>query len=147
MRMSAATAFSDLGAAWQDVTVYDTEIVPPRGITFDPATDRFSFTYPGVYLIAMNFTFTHNEINAGRQTSVQIYDHTSASGLVSAVIGTGRNTNVSSFAMTSLIRITSDMVDHEFGLQIGSGDAYSSVEFDVARISAIAAGEWQGGFA
>ena len=105
MRMSASTAFPDLGAAWQDVTVYDTEIVPPRGMTFDPATDRFSFTYPGVYLLATSFTFTHDELNAGRETNTRIYDHTNASGLASSPIGTGRNTHVSSYANTGVLLI------------------------------------------
>ena len=147
MMMSASTVFSDLGAAWQDVTVYDAEILTPRGMTFDPATDRFTFTYPGVYLLSTSFTFRHNELNAGRETSVRFYDHTSASGLPSVAIGTARNVDVSSYANTSVLQITSDMVGNEFGIQIGNGDTYSSVVFLEARISACAAGEWQGGFA
>lgn len=142
MSVPTGTPFADLDATWQDLDILSSTFAP-RGFV-DEGNSKFSFQYPGVYLLAFAGTFEHDVlINTGRTTGLRLHDYTNGADIGEVVIGAGRNAEASSTSAVPLTNITEADVGHVFGVQMGGGDAFSAVEFFSLSLSIISAGVWQ----
>lgn len=141
-------AFSDLDATWQVLDIFD-EITPstPRGITVDLGTSSLAFDISGVYQATLTGTFEHNSLNSGRTTNLRFWDIDSgAPHGTPIVVATGRNAEATSFNYPVLLDIPPALVDHRARVEIGGGDTYTAVSFDVLQFSTFNVGEWRGAF-
>lgn len=130
LSMDAAqdTAFPDLGAAWQDLNIITNQAFPSYQITH-VGNGQFTFQRPGVYHFTVTAAFSHNEINAGREFGLRLYDYSSGVGGLGTVFGTGRNQGVTNITGSLSSEVGPQQVGAVYGIQIGNGDAYTSVIF------------------
>ena len=131
-------SFPNLGAAYQDITVFDTVGDGPVGATVNTTTGQFSFLEQGIWQLSISVSFEHNSTNNGRTTNVRLWNVTKGAASNSFIIGTGRNAEASN-ASISLSVVVQNPSTRETGdlfvWQIGGGDTYSSVSFQSASHS------------
>lgn len=142
---NAIQALPDLGASWVTLDIFDTELLAsPIDVVQDITNDALAFTSEGVWQISAKVSISHNELNAGREIRLRIYDVTAATaGATEFVYGVARNVGASTLIIpATLVDITSPQVGHLFAMQIGSGGDFNTVSalgstFTVTRVSAI----------
>ena len=121
-------AFPDIGAAYQTLTVLDTAETE-KGTTIEPTTHSIQLEKAGVYLMTINLSFDHNELNAGRTFYLQLWDGASQVGNTYQV-GVGRNVEISNVSISALPDVQTTGV--AMVLRIGGGDSFSQVSFNSA---------------
>ena len=142
-----STLFPDLGAGWQDIDVFDNvPVASPRGVTPDLVNDTLTIDTYAVYMMTLTLAMSHNEVNAGRETSLRLYDNTAgAPAGAGFTFGTGRNVGVTAASMTLMFEVPQGSEGHSYNVQIGGGDTYSSVVITSAVWTMHSIGEYRGG--
>ena len=129
-------AGADIGAVYQTITSFDVgAVATPLHVTQNVAGDGLGFLLPGVWQVTVGLAFAHNSDNAGRTTFVRIYNSTTAQGGAGATVATGRNAEATNFSVSMLVDVSADDLGDLFQIQIGGGDVYTAVEWDVASFS------------
>ena len=134
----AEIGLSDLGATWQTVPFDALGVTNPRGITQDIVNDKLGFPYKGIYSVSMFLSLSHNEVNAGREMQIRVYNPDTATGGVGIVVGTGRNMSVTVASATILLEVSdTDPDNNHLQIQIRSAtDSYTSVILESANFDA-----------
>ena len=140
------TAFSDLGAAWQDLDIFTvSNLAAPRGVVINLTNGQFSVENSGVYAVNLSGAIEHDISQSGRITYVRLYNYTAASAVGAGIaLGTGRNAAATSVVATLLADIGATHINQALGFQIGDGDTYTAVTFQTLGYSVNAEGEWRG---
>lgn len=145
MRYTAAESLSDLGASWQRLTGLDEQLpTVPRYITIDLVNGKFSFTYPGIYSVAITGFLSHDALTAKQTTGLRIYDATDGASFVSRVLISSNGSVGTKIGNVFLIEISSDEVGNEFSIELGGGDSYSTVVLDTFEMTIVSASEFMG---
>ena len=145
LRVDTPVTFPDLGAAWQPINIFN-EITPttPRFITANLTNHSFSVDNEGVYVLTITGTFEHNSLNQGRVTYLRSWDLTSGVQVGNDLpLPTGRNAEATPIAVSTFFEVTAAVEDHEIRLEIGAGDTYTSVIFNVLNYQIHSIGEWR----
>ena len=141
---AASAPGADIGLAFQVITVMDTGVISePVDVTQDLAGSAITIDRAGVWNINVQVTFEHDEINAGRETHIQLYDNTGGAVLLENTLFTGRNTAGSFWSGTELVDFPEALVGSSMVLRIGGGDDYAFVNYVGASLSASSASEIQ----
>lgn len=135
MSVSAQISFFDLGATWQKLNIFDQETATTRGITFDLANDTFSVDNSGVYMVNISAVFEHNELNAGRTTYIRLFNETSSTGRSGILVATALNVGGTLINISNIVEIEADAVGDIFSIEIGNGDTYSSVIWNMLNLN------------
>ncbi len=146
LKIDSNTPFSDLGVTWQVLDIFD-EITPlsPLLITPSLVNNSLAVQHQGMYIINISGVFEHNSSNQGRLTYIRLWDITDAEQIGNAfTLSTGRNAEATPIAVNGFVEIPSAKENNEFRLEIGNGDAYSSVIFNVLNYQLHSIGEWRG---
>lgn len=139
------TTFADLGATWQDLDIFTTQSITPKGITLNLVDGRFTVLNEGIYNLSITGSMEHNSDNSGRVFYIGLYNYTDSVAVGSGlIIGSGRNVFSTTISISFLLDVDSSLVNKELGFQIGDGDTYTSVNFQTAAYSINAEGEWRG---
>lgn len=145
MRYTAAEALSDLGATWQRLTGLDQQLpTVPRYITIDLVNGKFSFSYPGIYSVAITGFLSHDTLTAKQTTGLRIYDVTDDTPAFSRTLVSSNGSVGTQIGNVFLIEISSEEVGNEFAVELGGGDSYSTVTLDTFEITIVSAGEFAG---
>lgn len=142
LRLSAPTAFNDLSAAWQKLTVFD-EVVfeTPIRVQQNLADDTLTFNKAGIFTVTVNMSMSHDEAQAGRVTYIRVYSQTLGVGSSEIYVATGRNTIGTNMFISSLVLVVKpEHVGHTFEVQIGNGDIYLDVIIHTASFTATSIG-------
>ena len=134
----------DLGVPWVTLLADTPMITAPRGIIQDVAQNGLIFNFTGVYSVAVSFTITHIEAQAGREIEIRLYNATKAVGTEGTIIGIGRNQSATNFATTILAEIPQSEVGDLWQAQIGNGDAVLGVEERSFNFMASQVSEYRG---
>jgi hypothetical protein len=145
MRLDGIRAGADLGAAWQTLEFNALSVENPRNVTANLIDNTLSFDSEGVYSIAISLGLTHDEINAGRLFQLRLFSVTDAVQVTEAVsVPTGRNVSATTFSIVLLIRIEPVEVNDQIRLEVGNGDAYSSVVWETSDFNVWSVGRYRG---
>ena len=136
----------DIGAIHRKIDVFNEQsVVTQRSITTDLVNSTVAIDTAGIYDYTINLTFTHNEAQQGRDTFVRFWDTVNLTPLgPDTIVGTPRNVAVTSFTLTDLLEIQAGEENIPIDIQIGGGDDYTTVVWDVAQIKFTSAGEYRG---
>ena len=134
----------DLGVPWVTLLADTPMVTTPRGIIQDFAQNGLIFNFTGVYSVAVSFTITHIEAQAGREIEIRLYNATKAVGTEGTIIGIGRNQSATNFATTILAEIPQSEVGDLWQAQIGNGDAVLGVEERSFNFMATQVSEYRG---
>ena len=111
--------FPDIGIAWETVRFDADAVTAPRGVIQDNANNGIRFTYNGVFLINLGFTFKFTESQAGRDLEARIYNADTAVGGQPTIISVGRNQDGLNFSTSVLAEIPDTELNDLWQLQVG----------------------------
>jgi hypothetical protein len=142
-------AFPNIGAAWQDVDIFNTlSVGTPRHMAVSIPDSSVTLEGPGVYFLSITFSMNHNDVNAGRVFSLRLFDDITQAPVIGNgfQIGTGRNASSTAGGISTLIESPTVLpVDHPVRLQVGgSPDTYSAVSFTSFSYTVHSVGEFRG---
>ncbi len=145
MGMSAPTAGADIPVgSFIPVDEFDVFPTSSRGITFDFTADTFSFNFEGLFRLSTMLSIEHNDLNAGRQFELRLFNITDAAPSLGTSIGVSRNTAITNFTSTLLVEITADNVGDEYRLEVGNADTIlTSVVWETLNLSIDMVSEWR----
>jgi hypothetical protein len=137
---STPVGIADLGIGYVTMPADAAAVSAPRGITQDFANNGIRFDIEGIFTVGITLAIAHNEVNAGRAFRVRLYNVDTATGGSGTLVGTGRNTSVTNFGTSILAEVPLAVVGDLFVVQVGGGDAYTTVEvesysFDASHVS------------
>ena len=151
-----AAAYGSMGisapAAGLDIPVgsfiiideFDSFPTAARGINFDFDTDLFSFDFEGIYRLTTMIAIEHNDLNAGRQFTLRLFNVTEGIPSIGAIIGVARNSAVTNFTSSLLVQIDADDVGDEYRLEVGNADTIiTSVVWETLNVSIDMVSEWR----
>ena len=132
MYMAAASVGGpDIDPIYQTITQFDTEAPPSGGVGVAVNTTTGEFTVlPGnVYLVSVSITLEHNEVNAGRETNLRVYNVTTGAPIpsTSVPIFVGRNQGGFNFGVTFMFEAPQANTPTVARLEIGGGDIFTLV--------------------
>lgn len=131
----------------QLVDGFDTELITDtRGITQTPLSNNgLIFDVEGVWLWSVKVSLTFDELNAGREIRMQIYNSTLATPLASDfVFFVGRNVGGANLSINIPVEVPVGVVGDLFQLRILSdADTFTTVTNIGSTFSAIHASEGQ----
>jgi hypothetical protein len=144
-----AAAFPDIGAAWQDVDIFNTlSVGSPRHMAASIPDSTITLEGPGVYFLSIAFSMNHDNDQQGRSFSLRLFDHTTQAPVIGNgyKIGTGRNAQSTAGGISTLIESPTVLpVDHPVSLQVGgSTDIYLDVDFTSFSFTVHSVGEFRG---
>ena len=113
----------------------DIQVAEPVSVIQDTAQNGLIVERAGVWLINVQVTFSHDEVNAGRQTTLRLWNATQSTVVADMVMGTGRNQDVTQYAAALLGDFSGAGVDDLLQLQMGGGDDYSLVSWETLLFS------------
>ncbi len=145
MGMSAPTAGADIPVgSFIPVTQFDQFPTTSRGITFDFTADTFSFDFEGLFRVSTMLSIEHNDLNAGRQFELRLFNVTDAAPSIGTLIGVSRNTAITNFTSTLLAEISADNVGDEYRIEVGNADTIlTSVVWESLNLSIDMVSEWR----
>jgi len=145
MSMSVPTAGSDIPVgSFIPVTQFDQFPTTSRGITFDFTTDTFSFDFEGLFRVSTVLSIEHNDLNAGRQFELRLFNITDAESSLSTIIGVARNTAITNFTSTFLVEIVADNVGDTYRIEVGNANTIlTSVVWESLNLSIDMVSEWR----
>jgi hypothetical protein len=150
-----AAAFPDIGAAWQDVDIFNTlSVGSPRHMAASIPDSTLTLEGPGVYFLSIAFSMNHDSVNGGRSFSLRLMNHTTQAPVIGNgyLIGTGRNAASTAGGISTLIESPNVLpVDHPISLQVGDAKnangtpgVYSDVDFTSFSYTVHSVGEFRG---
>ncbi len=126
------------------VTQFDSNSTAVRGLVLDFTADTFSFNFAGIFRLSVMFTIEHDDINAGRQFELRLFNVTEAVAALPTVIGIGRNQGVTNYTATFLVDIAAADVDDVFRLEVGNASVViQTVVWDTLNLSIDMVSEWR----
>lgn len=134
-------ATSDLGAGWVDLDFVTTVNGTPKRISSESG-GKWSFSYPGVYVVSIFGSLEHNNSATARMTYVRIRNDTAGTSAIDVPVATHKNADGTDIAFSTIIEIDEADVGDDFILQVGGGDTYTSVTFYTVGYSIHNAGAW-----
>ncbi len=143
MSTSGTSSIYNLGASLTQYTDFDTLNVTPKGTTFNTTTDSFQVNANGIYIFYVNFSFNHDESNAGRTFDVRLFNNTDSALITSATVGVGRNTPATNFGYSFMFEVTDTNEDKDLIIQLGNGSTISGT-FENFGIGVYSVGELRG---
>lgn len=132
---------SDLGAGWIDLDFVTTVNGTPKRISSESG-GKWSFEYPGVYVVSIFGALEHNNSASARKTYFRIKNDTDATSSIDVPVFTHKNADGTDICISTIIEIDEDDVGDDFILQVGGGDTYTSVTFYTVCYSIHNAGSW-----
>lgn len=127
IRLSTPTAMADLDGGNWVVMPADQGLIPiPRYVIYDLANNGMILQSGGIWTLNVNISLQHNEVNAGREIGVRLYNFTQDAVIATTLVGIGRNTPATniSFTVTTPVAYSAGDV---FQVQIGGGDDVSDL--------------------
>jgi len=145
MGMSAPTAGANIPVgSFIILTQFDNNPTPVRGLVMDFTTDTFSFNFEGIFRVSIMLSFEHDDINAGRQFTLRLFNVTTGSPGAGVIIGIGRNQGVTNSTSSFLADITAADVDDVFRLEVGDADTViQDVVWETLNLSIDMVSEWK----
>ncbi len=129
------TAGADLGAGYNHLTLFDSELLPAKNVTIDLVNDQFSFDKAGLWELSWQLFFNHNSSNSGRRTNLRLWDVTDNSQIAGDVpLGIGRNVEDSDTSSSFRFQLDASDVGHPIRLELGGGDVVTSVTYEIFRL-------------
>lgn len=127
IRLSTPTAMADLtGGNWV-VMPADQGIIPtPRYVIYDLANNGLILQSGGIWTLSINISIQHNELNAGREIGVRLYNFTQDTVITTTLVGIARNTTATNISFSVTIPIAYQAGD-VLQVQIGGGDDVSAL--------------------
>jgi hypothetical protein len=148
LSLSAPASGASVGVAWSTVEFDSLSVATPRGISANVGNNTLNVENDGVYRMTISLSFTHNEVNAGREFQVRLFDVTDSVAVGNPFRGyTGRNSPGSNFNVSSLAEITDANKGHDYRVEISSADSYTIDEWDMSEWCFNAVSEWREPFA
>jgi hypothetical protein len=137
---------SALGAAWTDVDLLNTlSVASPRGITPDLVSSTMTVELSGVYFLSVTFSMSHNNSQAGRSTTLRLFDEVDGVPVGEGIqIGTGRNAESTNGSVGTLFDVSPAGVGHAIGIQMGGGSLYTDVYYTAFSYTLHSVGEYRG---
>ena len=145
MALSTPTAGADIPVgSFIIVDEFDINPTAVRGMVLDFATDTFSFEFEGIFRLTVMFSIEHNDLNAGRQFELRLFNVTDAAAGSSIIIGVARNSAVTNFTASFLIEVSAASVDDTFRLEVGNADTIlTSIVWETLNLSIDMVSEWR----
>ncbi len=132
---SIPVAAADLGAAFTTIAGWDTgQVSDPVDVQQNFLLDNLVIERAGVWLFNIHVTFGHDSLNAGRTTSLRVWNATQGTALETITVGTGRNAEYTTFSISFLSSVDVGVGDL-IQLQMGGGDVYSAVVYETLSFS------------
>jgi len=129
--LTADAVQPDIDATFKTLVGWDgAQIANPRFITQDFANDGIRFNAEGVWLMNIQATIFHNEVNAGRIMQLRLFNATEAVAIGNPIaFGTGRNVSVTNLVIAGvLVDVPDTFLNDLVVLQLNSpSDTYTSV--------------------
>jgi hypothetical protein len=140
---SGPLAVADIDATWQTLPADVIDIAAPVNVTQDLPTNSLSFLLGGAWIVTMNVSISHNNAQQARYTGLRLFDVTDNVPLKSTPFPIGRNAEISTFAISTLVDIPLSAEGHQIVVQIGGVDVLTTVElltygFSVNHVGAYA---------
>jgi len=117
----------------------------PRNIGINIVANTFSFEVDGVFAVTLSGSFAHDEVNAGREFRIRIWNVTAGlePGTHPARVFTGRNMAGTNLSITILAEISDAVKGDLFRLEVGgTTDSYALVDWD-GEVVIGNVGEWR----
>ena len=113
---------------WFDITNFPNTTVTPVGIQVNKTTGVLTIEAPGNYVVAINLSLRHNELNSGRTVQLRPYNITTSTPLNNLTFGTARDTDTTNLTATFMINVA--IAGVQVKLQIGNPDTvYTTCSF------------------
>ena len=144
IHLDTASAGNDLGAGFIVVDGFQSSVPEPVDVSTNTGAGQFiSIDRVGHWLFNISIVFEHNELNASRETQLQIWDSNDLEALGVITIGTGRNVAYSSVSVGFLNQFPESKVGNAIQLRLGGGGTYTAVNWETLVLHASHVSELQ----
>jgi hypothetical protein len=134
--LSVPTGIPNLGIGFEVLPADAAVVTSPVTVTQDFANDGIRFSQEGVWNINIGFSLTHNESNSGRETTVQLYNATEATGGNGVPMPIARNQPGTYFSGTLMVEVTAADEGDLYQIRVGGGDSITAVTVEGYEFSA-----------